>query len=81
MHKTKQKRFAMNEIESHKQKGKKKVIENSDEEEKEKEEKKKLKKTVFKKKKKEAKITFDLAHNLNDLTKKFEKIQLNLIQK
>ncbi|RHZ53015.1 hypothetical protein Glove_452g36 [Diversispora epigaea] len=70
----------VNEIEPRKQKGKKKVVESSDEEEEE-EEERKLKKTVLKKKKKEAKVTFDPAHNLDDLAKKFEKMQLNLIQK
>ncbi|RHZ85421.1 hypothetical protein Glove_66g179 [Diversispora epigaea] len=70
----------VNEIEFRKQKGKKKVVKSSDEEEEE-EEKRKPKKTVLKMKKKEAKVTFDPAHNLDDLTKKFEKMQLNLIQK
>ncbi|RHZ85474.1 hypothetical protein Glove_65g24 [Diversispora epigaea] len=72
----------VNEIELRKQKGKKKVVESSDEEEEEKEEEeRKPKKTVLKKKKKETKVTFDPAHNLDDLAKKFEKMQLNLIQK
>ncbi|RHZ90001.1 hypothetical protein Glove_9g229 [Diversispora epigaea] len=71
-----------NEIEPHKQKGKKKVVESSDEEEEEEaEEERKSKKTVLKKKKKETKVPFDPAHNLDDLAKKFEKMQLNLIQK
>ncbi|RHZ86625.1 hypothetical protein Glove_48g209 [Diversispora epigaea] len=65
----------VNEIEPRKQKGKKKVVESSEEEE------RKSKKIVLKKKKKETKVTFDPAHNLNDLAKKFEKMQLNLIQK
>ncbi|RHZ52157.1 hypothetical protein Glove_464g30 [Diversispora epigaea] len=67
----------VNEIEPRKQKGKKKVVESSDEEE----EERKPKKIVLKKKKKETKVTFDPAHNLDDLAKKFEKMQLNLIQK
>ncbi|RHZ85496.1 hypothetical protein Glove_65g40 [Diversispora epigaea] len=67
----------VNEIEPRKQKDKKKVVESSDEEE----EKRKPKKTTLKKKKKETKVTFDPAHNLDDLAKKFEKMQLNLIQK
>ncbi|RHZ77812.1 hypothetical protein Glove_172g9 [Diversispora epigaea] len=72
----------VNEIEPRKQKGKKKVVESSDEEEEEEaEEERKPKKTVLKKKKKETKVTFDPAHNLDDLAKKFEKMQLNLIQK
>ncbi|RHZ79445.1 hypothetical protein Glove_146g21 [Diversispora epigaea] len=71
----------VNEIEPHKQKGKKKVVESSDEEDEEEEEERKPKKTVPKKKKKETKVTFDPAHNLDDLAKKFEKMQLNLIQK
>ncbi|RHZ45921.1 hypothetical protein Glove_642g24 [Diversispora epigaea] len=71
----------VNEIEPRKQKSKKKVIESSDEEEEEEEEERKPKKTVLKKKKKETKVTFDPAHNLDDLAKKFEKMQLNLIQK
>ncbi|RHZ82602.1 hypothetical protein Glove_108g69 [Diversispora epigaea] len=72
----------VNEIEPRKQKGKKKVVESSDEEEEEEaEEERKSKKTVLKKKKKETKVTFDPAHNLDDLAKKFEKMQLNLIQK
>ncbi|RHZ65922.1 hypothetical protein Glove_310g40 [Diversispora epigaea] len=71
----------VNEIEPHKQKSKKKVVESSDEEEEEEEEERKPKKTVLKKKKKETKVTFDPAHNLDDLAKKFEKMQLNLIQK
>ncbi|RHZ46599.1 hypothetical protein Glove_612g1 [Diversispora epigaea] len=70
----------VNEIEPRKRKGKKKVVKSSDKEEKEKEERK-LKKTTLKKKKKETKVTFNLAHNLDDLAKKFEKMQLNLIQK
>ncbi|RHZ52413.1 hypothetical protein Glove_461g86 [Diversispora epigaea] len=71
----------VNEIEPRKRKGKKKVVESLDEEEVEEEEERKPKKTVLKKKKKEAKVTFDPAHNLDDLAKKFEKMQLNLIQK
>ncbi|RHZ53321.1 hypothetical protein Glove_443g6 [Diversispora epigaea] len=72
----------VNEIEPRKQKGKKKVVESSDEEEEEEvEEERKSKKTVLKKKKKETKVTFDPAHNLDDLAKKFKKMQLNLIQK
>ncbi|RHZ86105.1 hypothetical protein Glove_54g130 [Diversispora epigaea] len=72
----------VNEIEPRKQKSKKKVVESSDEEEKEEEEEeRKPKKTTLKKKKKETKVTFDPAHNLDDLAKKFEKMQLNLIQK
>ncbi|RHZ71760.1 hypothetical protein Glove_253g84 [Diversispora epigaea] len=71
----------VNEIEPRKQKGKKKVVESSDEEEEEEAEERKSKKAVLKKKKKEPKVTFDPAHNLDDLTKKFEKMQLNLIQK
>ncbi|RHZ53193.1 hypothetical protein Glove_444g35 [Diversispora epigaea] len=71
----------INEIEPRKQKSKKKVIKSSDEEEEEEEEKRKLKKMVLKKKKKEMKVTFDPAYNLDDLAKKFEKMQLNLIQK
>ncbi|RHZ51621.1 hypothetical protein Glove_476g25 [Diversispora epigaea] len=71
----------VNEIEPRKQKGKKKIVESSDEEEEEEEEERKPKKTVLKKKKKETKVTFDPAHNLDDLAKKFEKMQLNLIQK
>ncbi|RHZ80767.1 hypothetical protein Glove_132g181 [Diversispora epigaea] len=67
----------VNEIELRKQKGKKKVVESSNKDE---EKKKKPKKTVLKKKK-EAKVTFDPAYNLDELTKKFEKMQLNLIQK
>ncbi|RHZ84871.1 hypothetical protein Glove_74g314 [Diversispora epigaea] len=63
----------VNEIEPRKQKGKKKVVESSDEEEEE-EEERKPKKTVLKKKKKETKVTFDSAHNLDDLAKKFEKM-------
>ncbi|RHZ89827.1 hypothetical protein Glove_9g360 [Diversispora epigaea] len=71
----------VNEIEPRKQKDKKKVVESSDEEEEEEEKERKPKKTILKKKKKETKVTFDPAHNLNDLAKKFEKMQLNLIQK
>ncbi|RHZ79395.1 hypothetical protein Glove_147g60 [Diversispora epigaea] len=71
----------VNKIEPRKQKGKKKVVESSDEEEEEEEEERKPKKTTLKKKKKETKVTFDPAHNLDDLAKKFEKMQLNLIQK
>ncbi|RHZ84945.1 hypothetical protein Glove_74g6 [Diversispora epigaea] len=71
----------VNEIEPRKRKGKKKVVESSDEEEEEEEEERKPKKTVLKKKKKETKVTFDPAYNLDDLAKKFEKMQLNLIQK
>ncbi|RHZ61586.1 hypothetical protein Glove_346g3 [Diversispora epigaea] len=71
----------VNKIKPRKQKRKKKVVESLDKEEEEEEEKKKLKKTVFKKKKKETKVTFDPAYNLNNLTKKFKKMQLNLIQK
>ncbi|RHZ76947.1 hypothetical protein Glove_187g150 [Diversispora epigaea] len=67
----------VNKIESRKQKSKKKIVESSDK----KEEEKKPKKTVFKKKKKEAKVIFNPAYNLNNLIKKFEKMQLNLIQK
>ncbi|RHZ84392.1 hypothetical protein Glove_82g31 [Diversispora epigaea] len=68
----------VNEIEPRKRKGKKKVVESSDEED---EEERKPEKTVLKKKKKETKVTFDPVHNLDDLAKKFEKMQLNLIQK
>ncbi|RHZ87058.1 hypothetical protein Glove_41g152 [Diversispora epigaea] len=71
----------VNEVEPRKRKGKKKIVESSDEEDEEEEEERKPKKTVFKKKKKETKVTFDPAHNLDDLAKKFEKMQLNLIQK
>ncbi|RHZ47549.1 hypothetical protein Glove_578g21 [Diversispora epigaea] len=71
----------VNEIEPRKRKGKKKIVESSDEEDEEEEEERKPKKTVLKKKKKETKITFDPAHNLDDLAKKFKKMQLNLIQK
>jgi hypothetical protein len=63
----------VNEVEPRKQK-KKKVYESSDEEEEEKKPKKS-------KKKEKAQTTFDPAHNLDDLAKKFEKMQLNLIQK
>ncbi|RHZ48438.1 hypothetical protein Glove_551g5 [Diversispora epigaea] len=57
----------VNEIEPRKRKGKKKVVESSDEENEEEEEERKPKKTVLKKKKKEAKVTFNPAHNLDDL--------------
>ena len=68
----------VNEVEPRKRKGKKKVYESSDEDEEEEKEKKPKKTT---KKKEKSKATFDPAHNLDDLAKKFEKMQLNLIQK
>ncbi|RHZ76112.1 hypothetical protein Glove_203g75 [Diversispora epigaea] len=71
----------INKIEPRKRKGKKKVVESSNKEDEEEEEERKPKKTVLKKKKKETKVTFNPAHNLDDLAKKFEKMQLNLIQK
>ena len=69
----------VNESEPRKRKGKKKIYESSDEE-KEEEEEKKSKKTTTKRKEK-SKVTFDPAYNLDNLAKKFEKMQLNLIQK
>jgi hypothetical protein len=65
----------VNEVEPRESKRRGKIDYSSDEEEEE-----KPKKSV-KKSKEKKQVTFDPAHNLDDLAKKFEKMQLNLIQK